>query len=56
MLAEFRRAGIDDVALAASLQKEGADAFSTSWHVLLERIEEKRGSLLGSPSSTRGMP
>jgi transaldolase len=50
VLAEFRRAGIDEEALAARLQKEGADAFSKSWHSLLACIEGKRGSLLGRSS------
>ena len=48
VLAEFRREGIDDEVLAARLQKEGADAFSLSWHSLLARLEEKRGSLSGN--------
>ena len=50
VLAEFRRAGIDEEALAARLQKEGANAFSKSWHSLLACIEGKRGSLLGRSS------
>ncbi len=40
----FRRAGIDDDALAARLQREGVDAFATSWHALLARIREKCAS------------
>ena len=42
VLDEFRREGVDDEALAARLQREGAEAFATSWHALLSRIEEKR--------------
>ncbi|MEO7939931.1 MAG: transaldolase family protein, partial [Burkholderiaceae bacterium] len=42
VLEEFRREGVDDEALAARLQREGAEAFATSWHALLARIEEKR--------------
>jgi transaldolase len=42
---EFRREGVDCEALAARLQREGADAFATSWHALLARIEEKREKL-----------
>jgi transaldolase len=38
---EFRREGVDIAALADRLQREGADAFATSWHALLARIEEK---------------
>lgn len=45
VLEEFRREGIDDEALAARLQREGADAFAASWQVLLSRIEEKRKRL-----------
>ena len=42
---EFRREGVDCEALAARLQREGADAFATSWHAMLARIEEKREKL-----------
>ena len=45
VLEEFRREGVDDAALAARLQREGADAFATSWRALLARIQEKRDSL-----------
>lgn len=41
VLAEFRREGVDDEALAARLQQEGADAFTKSWEALLARIREK---------------
>ena len=41
VLEEFRREGVDDDALAAGLQRDGADAFVKSWHLLLARIEEK---------------
>jgi transaldolase len=41
VLEEFRREGIDDEALAARLQREGVDAFVTSWGSLLSRIREK---------------
>ena len=39
------RAGIDIHALAAQLQGEGADAFSVSWHQLLQRIAAKSEAL-----------
>jgi transaldolase len=45
VLEEFRREGVDDQALAARLQREGAEAFATSWRALLSRIQEKRQSL-----------
>ena len=38
---EFRLAGIDVDALAEQLQREGVEAFATSWHTLLTRIREK---------------
>ena len=48
VLEEFRREGIDDEALAERLQREGADAFSTSWSALLSRIREKSAQLAGA--------
>jgi transaldolase len=44
VIEEFRREGVDDDALAARLQREGVDAFATSWHALLARIREKGAS------------
>ena len=41
VIEEFRREGVDDDALAGRLQREGVDAFATSWHALLTRIREK---------------
>jgi len=43
VLEEFRREGVDDAALAERLQRDGVDAFATSWHAMLARIEEKSG-------------
>ncbi|HMA07253.1 MAG TPA: transaldolase [Ramlibacter sp.] len=45
VLEEFRRAGVDDNALARQLQREGADAFSKSWKALLSKIAEKSALL-----------
>ena len=45
VLEEFRREGVDDGALAARLQREGAESFAASWRALLSRIQEKRQSL-----------
>ena len=45
VLKDFRREGVDDEALAARLQREGADAFAKSWQALLSCIQEKRQSL-----------
>jgi transaldolase len=40
VLREFAKIGIDRRALAAKLQRDGAEAFTRSWKSLLERIEE----------------
>lgn len=45
VLGECRQAGVDDVALATRLQREGADAFSKSWYELLQRIAAKTAHL-----------
>jgi transaldolase len=45
VLAECRRAGIDEAALALRLQREGAEAFSKSWNALLQQIVAKAGQL-----------
>ena len=44
VIAEFRREGVDDEALAARLQREGVDAFAESWHALLTGIRRKRAA------------
>ena len=44
-LAEFTRAGVDLNALAATLQKEGAEAFVASWTELIACIAGKRAAL-----------
>ena len=41
-VAECRRAGVDDVALAALLQREGAAAFSKSRHALSGGLQARR--------------
>ncbi len=41
VLNDFRRAGVDDAALALRLQRDGADSFTASWQALLSLIEEK---------------
>jgi transaldolase len=38
---EFRREGINDDALAATLQRQGVDAFTNSWHALLNCVRAK---------------
>ena len=42
---EFRRAGVDDSALADQLQVEGAQTFDKSWHDLLDCIAAKSEAL-----------
>jgi transaldolase len=44
-LAEFTKAGVDIDALAAQLQREGADAFVKSWDDLLACIADKSAAL-----------
>jgi transaldolase len=41
-LAAFRDAGVDTDELATRLQREGAEAFSASWHEMLDSVEAKR--------------
>ena len=44
-LGEFEKAGVDLSALAARLQREGADAFDKSWNEMLGTIESKSKQL-----------
>ncbi len=48
VLADFAKAGIDVDAIAAQLQREGAEAFVASWTSLLATIESKRSALAGA--------
>ena len=52
VLREFRRAGIDDRALAARLQLEGVAAFTKSWSGLMAKIREKRPQ----PQTVQALP
>ncbi len=45
VIAEFKRAGVEDDALAADLQREGAEAFAKSWSDLMSRIASKSAAL-----------
>ena len=47
ILEKIAAAGVDIDALAAQLQRDGADAFVTSWNQLLQRIADKARSLAG---------
>jgi len=46
VIEEFARAGVNETALAAQLQLEGAAAFEKSWSDLLARIDEKTAALV----------
>jgi transaldolase len=50
VIAQFRRLGVDDDALAERLQREGADAFSKSWNALLAGLRDKTAQLTGVTS------
>ena len=50
VLEEFRREGVDEAALAERLQREGAAAFSISWHAMLSQIAQKVSPLHGVAS------
>ncbi len=56
VLAEFARAGVDDTALAAQLQREGAASFDKSWKDLLDRLATKRAALMQRPQTVAGKP
>jgi transaldolase len=45
VLAEFTRLGVDNAALAAQLQREGAESFEKSWQDLMGRIAAKSALL-----------
>ncbi|HVI59115.1 MAG TPA: transaldolase [Luteimonas sp.] len=47
-LEKIAQAGVDVDALAARLQREGAEAFVKSWHQLMQRIADKAQSLVGA--------
>lgn len=46
IIEEFTREGLNSDDLAIRLQREGVDAFATSWHALLTQIREKRAAPL----------
>ncbi len=45
VLAQFAKAGIDVVALAAQLQDEGAKSFVKSWNELMESIDSRSSAI-----------
>ncbi len=56
VLAEFTRAGVDDAALAARLQREGTASFDKSWKDLLDRLAAKRATLAPRDRASAGAP
>ena len=53
LIAEYRKLGIDDAALALRLQQEGADSFQKSWDSLLAGIKGKNAQLAGGTAESR---
>lgn len=53
LIAEFRREGVDDEALAARLQQKGVDAFVDSWRALLLSVRGKCAPPTASAVETR---
>jgi len=53
VIGEFRRAGVDDAALANRLQVEGAQTFDKAWHDLLDCIAAKSEALKGVAAGRR---
>jgi transaldolase len=48
-LQRISSAGIDIDAVAAQLQREGAQAFTQSWQQLMQRIADKAGAIAATP-------
>ena len=48
VITDFARAGIDDTALAAQLQRDGAQSFAESWNDLMACIASKSTELMKS--------
>ena len=45
VLAKFERVGVNDSALAAELQREGALSFDKSWNELMDSIASKSNAV-----------
>jgi len=50
VIAVFTRAGVNDEALAAELQRDGTKSFAKSWNDLIARIASKSDALQKTPS------
>jgi transaldolase len=53
MLARFAKVGVDNAALAAQLQREGAQSFDRSWNELMDSIASKSNAV-GKTAQTGG--
>jgi transaldolase len=53
MLARFAKVGVDNAALAAQLQREGAQSFDKSWNELMDSIASKSNAV-GKTTQTGG--
>jgi transaldolase len=53
ILARFAKVGVDNAALAAQLQREGAQSFDKSWNELMDSIASKSNAL-GKTTQTGG--
>ena len=53
ILARFARVGVDNAAVAAQLQREGAQSFDKSWNELMDTIASK-SHVLGKTTQTGG--
>lgn len=53
ILARFAKVGVDNVARAAQLQREGSQSFDKSWNDLIDAIASK-GHMLGKTTQTGG--
>ena len=56
VLDEFTKAGVDDAALSAQLQREGTASFDKSWADLLERLAAKGALLAQRDRALAGRP
>jgi transaldolase len=45
VIGEFKRAGIDDAAIAEQLQREGSEKFAKSWDDLMDRLATKAATI-----------
>ena len=53
ILARFAKVGVDNAALAAQLQREGAQSFDKSWNELMDTIASK-SQVVGKTTQTGG--